>query len=79
MPIWHRHSDPLIELSLTVSDAPVNERQWITRLDREAFGLRTVDDTGFPREKVLIERQGTKILRVLVEGVVVYDADNSTS
>lgn len=79
MPIWNRLSSDLVEASLQSNQSPTNEKNWGLRLDNQALTLTTMDDSWFPREKLLIERQGTKILRILVEGVVVYDAGNSTS
>lgn len=72
MPLWSRHKDTLIELSLESSAAAADARQWGLRLEGETLELRTFDDSQYSREKVLIEREGTKIVRILVEGVVVW-------
>lgn len=67
MPIWRRHSDPLIELSLTSSDAPVDSRVWELRLEGDTLEIKLANDASSMRGcKLRIERQGTKITRVLV-------------
>lgn len=79
MPVWNRISSDLVEASITSNQAPADEKNWGLRLDDKAFELTMMSDTWFPHAKLLIERQGTKVLRILVDGVVVYDAGNSTS
>lgn len=64
MPIWRRLSDPLIELSLTESDAPVNERRWELRLEGSTIELKLMDDAGILREKLYIEREGTHFKKI---------------
>jgi hypothetical protein len=64
MPIWHRHSDPLIELSLTASDAPVNERRWELRLEGNVLELKLMNDAGVLVEKLYIEREGTHFKKI---------------
>lgn len=76
---WNRLSSDLVEASLTSTQAPADEKNWGLRLDDKVLELSTMSDTWFPHAKLLIERQGTKVLRILVDGVVVYNADNSTS
>lgn len=73
MPIWHRHSDALVELSLSSKSDDQQARNWGLRLEDKTIDLRTFDGGWYVRERVLIEREGTKILRILVDGVAVYE------
>jgi hypothetical protein len=66
MPIWHRHSDPLIELSLT-TEAPVNERRWELRLEGNVLELKLMNDAGILTEKLYIEREGTHFKKIVYD------------
>lgn len=78
MPIWRRISDPLIELTLTETDAPLDSRVWELRLEGETLQVRLANDAQSMRGcKLLIERHGTKVIRVLVNETVWEPKGNS--
>lgn len=76
MPIWHRHSDPLIELSLSSGSAEDQQaRNWSVRLEGNHFELKTLDGAWYAREKLLIERTGTRVDAIYLDGVRIWSRD----
>lgn len=65
MPIWHRHSDPLIELSLASEEAPADSQRWEIRLEGNTLELKLMDDSGLWVEKLSIEREGARFKKIL--------------
>lgn len=67
-PIWMRLSSPLIELSLTNTEAGVNEQVWDLRLEGNTLTLIARADGGKIGSIVVLEREGGSV-RVLPAGL----------
>jgi hypothetical protein len=62
MPIWHRHSDSLIELTLTSTEAEPNEQRWTLRLEGETLELKSLNDEGAITAKIRLVRSEGRIV-----------------